>query len=62
MTRAFIVKIDVESLTTLQETAMEIEDDLVKSGHLVVSVAPWKGHGLVATPSPVLPTMPPPTL
>ena len=63
MTRAFIVKIDVEDTTMLQQTAMDIDDDLTSKGYLVVSVAPWRGHGQVATPPPVISTAPlPPTL
>jgi hypothetical protein len=59
MIRAFIVKLDVEDISTLQDTAMDIEDDLAAKGHLVISVAPWKGHGIVAAPpTPVLPSPP----
>lgn len=63
MIRAFIVKIDVEDTSLLQNTANDIDDALTAQGLLVVSVAPWRKHGEAATAAPVIPTHPlPPTL
>lgn len=57
MNAAFIVKLDVGDVSTLADTAADIEDDLAAKGYLVISVMPWRRRGLV------LPTalQPPPT-
>jgi len=59
MTRAFIVKVDVQTGMGLMDTAADITDALDKSAIPVISVVPWKGHGLMTEPIPP-PITPPP--
>jgi hypothetical protein len=60
MKAAFIVKLDVESISTLAETAEDIADDLSASGYLVISVVPWRRQGLVLTAEQQQLAAPPP--
>lgn len=57
MNAAFIVKLDVGDVSTLANTAADIEDDLASKGYLVISVKPWRRQGMVLPAA----LQPPPT-
>lgn len=66
MIRAFIVKLDVETGTSLTDMSLDVEDALNNAGLPVESVVPWKGHGIMteqpAPITPIGPIQPPPTI
>lgn len=54
MIRAFIVKVDLDDISQLADDAIDIENACDKAGIPVVSVVPWRGHGMIGDQTPNL--------
>jgi hypothetical protein len=54
----FLVALDLSDISTLAETALDIQDDLEQAGHSVESVKPWaRPTAQVASPFAALPNL-----
>lgn len=50
-TVAFIVKINLDDLSSLPDVTTDIEDDLSQAGYEVVDVAPWSRPAMLTVPT-----------
>lgn len=48
----FLVAVNIDDVSVLTETALNINDDLTQSGHDVVSVKPWARPTVQSSVSP----------
>jgi hypothetical protein len=49
----FLVALDLSDISTLTETALDIQDDLEQAGHSVESVKPWARPSAQTSSSPL---------